>query len=155
MKKYRFYIIFFTLLTILLSILIFIRTIHLPYYNQKNSVTKVKYDILSSMNLNEFESFEQYNGQNVYYIAKDTKYVYVFDESKQKIKQELVSDLKEEVIKQKLIELYQIEDEINLTLGYENKVLSYLYIKKLDNQISYIYFNAITGELIKTYEFGS
>lgn len=155
MKKYRFYIILFILLSILISIVLFMGMVHIPYNQQKNELFSHKKTI-SLANSIDFVSFEQYNGHQVYYIGQDDQEVYVFDNQDQLVKKELIENLHEDEVKNYLVNEYGIDSAtIKLTLGYENKTMSYQYILETTQSVNYLYFDALSGELIKTYEFGS
>lgn len=156
MKKYRFYIVLFILLSVLVSILIFIQMVHIPYNKQKNDLKISQREAMEKNKISSLDCFDQYNGHEVYYIGKDLENVYVFNNNFQLVKKEKIELLNEEAVRVYLINEYGLnEDDIILETGYENKVISYVFKLKQEGNVKYLYFDALSGELIKTYEFES
>lgn len=151
MKKYQFIILFCILVCILGSVVGFIYVYHNPYTTQKATLNQVKQEIIQNNDLSLTE-LTQYNSTNVYYIAKDDKKIYVFNENKELISYEDQDKVSEDHIKSILKDNYGIENIQQLELGYENKTLCYRCFNEVDGKLQYIYLNAIDGTEIKMYE---
>lgn len=154
MKKGKFYLLFITLSVILMLISGFIYCFQEPYNRAENKVLNAQKEVMRINKIDSFEEFNQYNSQNIYYIGQDKKYVYVFNDSYQMVKKEELDTLQLDLVKERLVNDYQVEDFGQLELGYENKMLSYLCRQDLGNVTQYIYLNAQDATEIKFYELG-
>ncbi len=153
MKKYKINIILCVLSIIFIIIGTFMYVVHIPYHNEKKSINTNKYQIMEQYDIPQFNTFEQYNGQAVYYIGTTDEYVYVFNTDHTTLVKVNKNQLQEDKVKHYIRDNEKMVDPISLTFGYENGVLTYNYTQNSEISI-YMYFNAITGDLIKIYEFG-
>jgi hypothetical protein len=114
-------------------------------------------DIIEALNekntyFGSLKSLEIYEGDQLYYIARDVTYYYVYNEDLKQVKRVDISSVKSQV---EVKAAFQNSFDI-LSLGYskETDCLIYEFKVVLENSVGYYYYDAKTVEFVKFYVLG-
>ena len=138
------------LLTVLLiGISLFVYIIMVPYTNYHNELDTIESTIIEQEGLKNVQSFEKYNGSEVYYIIQTKAKVYVYNQDLERVYRRNITRLAFDEVEG----LFNKEDyeSIKEELGYENEKLCYVYTLYTSSTVEYRYYNLESGQLMKMY----
>lgn len=156
-RKHRFKILISSLSIILIIVSFYMLWVHVPYAKNENRLETIKNDIIMEHKYLYKDYFNEYVGENTYYILKieedkEEKYV-VFDTKHKYIKSFVGEVADQSIVEQAFKEKYQV-DVGTVNIGYEDGVFMYYLTYLREGTLIYAFYGLDSGEFIKAYQFG-
>ena len=155
MKKKPHRIIIAIIFIIIVIILLLIRNlvVHGPLKEEKDFKEIEKY-FLTQKDVKNVNSVDEFIGKERYYVItyvdkSDTLKIAFLD-----LEKKLIYNIEQTKLidEKKILYEHSIKGDYDLTIGYEEKRVIYEIKENIDNYYNYYYFDAINGDLIRSYK---
>lgn len=163
MKKHLFRVVLVFLIIVLAVVSFYMLWVHVPYYQYHHQLDEIRNEICETNHYEYMDYFTEHRGEQVYYILKvkiNGVLSYVAYDQDKKLVNTYQGDVADESkVKDAMLKKYEKElskDDIKtLDIGYENdKFVYYVKVQK-DEQLTYIYYDLVSGAFLKTYIIGN